>query len=129
MQRVRRRVRDEGQGGVVHGNTGRVPKHKLAKLVRDRVIALRRQVYMDFNDQHFTEKLVDVEGLEVSRASVRRILRTAGIGAARRRRPPKHRRRRDRRAQAGQMILWDGSRHRWLEDRGPPLCLMAAVRE
>lgn len=25
------------------------------------------------------------------------------------------------------MILWDGSRHRWLEDRGPPLCLMAAI--
>jgi hypothetical protein len=127
MQRVRRRVRREGQAGVVHGNTGRVPKHKLAKLVRDRVIALRRQVYVDFNDQHFTEKLVEVEELDVSRASVRRILRAAGIGAARRRRPPKHRRRRDRRAQAGQMILWDGSRHRWLEDRGPPLCLMAAI--
>jgi transposase-like protein len=127
MQRVRRRVRDEGQAGVVHGNTGRKPKHKLGKLVRERVIALRRQVYVDFNDHHFTEKLVEVEGLEVSRASVRRILRAAGIGAPRRRRPPKHRRRRDRRAQAGQMILWDGSRHRWLEDRGPPLCLMAAI--
>ncbi len=25
------------------------------------------------------------------------------------------------------MILWDGSRHAWLEDRGPLLCLMAAV--
>jgi hypothetical protein len=35
------------------------------------------------------------------------------------RRPPKHRRRRDRRPQAGQMILWDGSRHDWLEERGP----------
>lgn len=25
------------------------------------------------------------------------------------------------------MILWDGSRHPWLEDRGPRLCLMAAI--
>jgi hypothetical protein len=25
------------------------------------------------------------------------------------------------------MILWDGSRHDWLEERGPRLCLMAAV--
>jgi hypothetical protein len=25
------------------------------------------------------------------------------------------------------MILWDGSRHAWLEDRGPMLCLMGAV--
>jgi len=25
------------------------------------------------------------------------------------------------------MILWDGSRHAWLEDRGPLLCLMGAI--
>jgi len=25
------------------------------------------------------------------------------------------------------MLLWDGSPHRWLEDRGPRLCLMAAM--
>jgi len=127
MQRVRKRVRRERQAGVVHGNAGRAPKHKLAKLVRERVVALRRKVYEGFNDQHFTEKLVEVEGLSISRASVQRILREAGIGAARGRRPPKHRRRRDRRPQAGQMILWDGSRHRWLEERGPHLCLMAAI--
>jgi transposase-like protein len=127
MQRVRKRVRREGQAGVVHGNTGRAPKHKTAKLVRERVIALRRDKYAGFNDQHFTEKLVEVEELELSRASVRRILRAAGIGAVRGRRPPKHRRRRDRRPQAGQMILWDGSRHAWLEERGPRLCLIAAI--
>ena len=97
MQRVRKRVRREGQAGIVHGNAGRARKHKTTKLVRDRVIALRRGPYDGFNDQHFTEKLVEVEGLEISRASVRRILRSSGIGAARGRRPPKHRRRRDRR--------------------------------
>lgn len=127
MQRVRKRVIREGHAGVVHGNTGRRPPHRIAKLARDRIVALRRDVYGGFNDQHFTEKLVEVEGLAVSRASVRRILRGAGIGAVRGRRAPKHRRRRDRRAQAGQMILWDGSRHPWLEDRGPRLCLMAAI--
>jgi hypothetical protein len=25
------------------------------------------------------------------------------------------------------MLLWDGSRHDWLEARGPMLCLMGAV--
>ena len=25
------------------------------------------------------------------------------------------------------MIVWDGSPHDWLEDRGPRLCLMGAV--
>jgi hypothetical protein len=127
MQRIRKRVRKKGAAGIIHGNAGRAPKHKIGKLVRDRIVELWRHKYTGFNDQHFTEKLVEVEDLGVSRETVRRVLRSAGIGAARRRRPPKHRCRRDRRPQAGQMILWDGSRHDWLEERGPRLCLMAAI--
>src|SRR5262245_39966795 len=95
MQRIRKRVEEEGQAGVTHGNTGRAPKHKIAQRVRERVVALRRGLYRGFNDQHFTEKLLDVEELTISRATVRRILRASGIGAERGRRPPKHRRRRD----------------------------------
>ncbi|MGC4093332.1 MAG: hypothetical protein QM756_36660 [Polyangiaceae bacterium] len=95
--------------------------------MREQVLALRRGKYEGFNDQHFTEKLVEVEGLRLSRETVRRILRNAGIGSPRKRRAPKHRRRRERKAQAGQMILWDGSEHDWLEGRGPRLCLMGAV--
>ena len=56
---------------------------------------LRRGKYDGFNDQHFTEKLVKVEGLALTRETVRRILRSAGVASPRRRRAPKHRRRRD----------------------------------
>src|SRR6478735_4701805 len=92
-----------------------------------RCLLRRRGKYDGFNDQHFTEKLVEVEGLEVTRETVRRILRSAGVVSPRKRRPPKHRSRRERKAQAGQMILWDGSDHDWLEGRGPRLCLMGAI--
>ena len=127
VQRLRKKVRLLGAKGVLHGNAGRAPKHKTAALVGERVVELWREKYAGFNDQHFTEKLAEVEGLELSRQTVRRLLRRAGIGSPRKRRPVKHRRRRDRRPQAGQMILWDGSRHDWLEGRGPRICLMAAI--
>lgn len=127
VQRMRKRVAGKGATGLVHGNAGRHPKHRTSKEVRERVVMLRRGKYEGFNDQHFTEKLVEVEGLKLSRETVRRILREAGIGSPRKRRPPKHRQRRERRAQAGQMILWDGSDHDWLEGRGPRLCLMGAI--
>jgi hypothetical protein len=91
------------------------------------VVRLYREKYQRFNDQHFTEKLAAMEKLVIGRATVQRILRGAGIAAARRHRPPRHRRRRDRKAQAGLMILWDGSRHDWLEGRGPLLCLVGAI--
>jgi hypothetical protein len=127
MKRIKKRVTKDGAKGVVHGNVGRAPKHRIATLVRTRIVQLRRELYRGFNDQHFTEKLLEVEELKVSRSSVRRILRDARVGPVRGRRATKHRKRRDRRPQAGQMILWDGSRHDWLEGRGPRLCLMAAI--
>lgn len=88
--------------------------------MRKRIVALRRKTYVDFNDQHFAEKLADEgEPIEVSTSTVRRVLRNAGVSAVRRRRPPRHRKRRDRRAQAGMMPLRDGIRHDWQEGRGP----------
>jgi transposase len=127
LQRLRQKVRVNGPKAVVHGNTGRAPAHKTAELVRRRVVELARGKYAGFNDEHFTEKLYSEEGLDLARQTVRRILRAAGIASPRKRRAVTHRRRRDRFPQAGQMILWDGSRHDWLEGRGPRLCLTGAI--
>ena len=127
VQRMRKQFADKGAAGLVHGNAGRSPKHRTSQGVREQVLMLRQGKYNGFNDQHFTEKLLEFEGLKLSRETVRRILRSAGVGSPRKRRAPKHRRRRERKAQAGQMILWDGSDHDWLEGRGPRLCLMGAI--
>lgn len=127
VQRIRKKWLELGPAGLVHGNTGRAPKHKTPEGVREQIVALRRGKYTGFNDQHFTEKLVEFEQIHVSRETVRRVLRGTGLGSPRTRRGAKHRRRRERRAQAGQMILWDGSEHDWLEGRGPRLCLMGAI--
>jgi len=128
FRRVRRAVEREGRRALLHGNRGRAPVNKLGAKLRARIVTLRRETYRDFNDQHFTEKLGEERPpLRVSVATVRRILRTAGVAAVWRRRPRRHRKRRDRKAQAGLMLLWDGSRHAWLEDRGPWLCLVGAI--
>ena len=61
VQRLRQAVRVHRSRGVVHGNRGRPPPNRLAEVVRERVIGLRRGKYDGFNDQHFTEKLNEVE--------------------------------------------------------------------
>jgi transposase len=127
MRRVRRAVEERGTDGVVHGNTGREPWNKSPESLREHVVELFRTKYAGFNDHHFTEKLEELEGVAVSRSNVQRWLRAAGLPAARRHRPPRHRRRRERRQQTGVMLLWDGSKHAWLEGRGPKLCLVAAL--
>jgi hypothetical protein len=128
VRRLRRRAEREGRQAVVHGNRGRPPAHTLDVATRTRIVTLRRTTYRDFNDTHFTEKLATgAPPLVVSVRTVRRILRAAGIGAVWRRRPRQHHRRRDRKPQCGLMLLWDGSRHAWLEDRGPMLTLVGAI--
>lgn len=127
FRRILRSVELRGVSGVQHGLCGRRPANKLPENLVQQIVSLARTKYAGFNDSHFTEKLIEVEKLEVSRASIQRILRAEGLNSPRSRRPRKHRRRRDRKAQAGLMILWDGSRHDWLEGRGERLCLMGAV--
>ncbi len=88
---------------------------------------LARGKYAGFNDSHLHEKLTEVEGLVLRRPSVRRILREAGIRSPQKRRPQKYRSRRQRREQEGMLLQVDGSRHAWLEDRGPALTLFGLV--
>ena len=88
---------------------------------------LSKEVYWDFNDTHFTEKLRECEGIDLNRETVRKLRREAGMAPKRRRRGPKHRKRRERKAQEGWMVLWDGSPHPWLGPEHPPCCLMAAI--
>jgi hypothetical protein len=62
--------------------------------VRDRILHLARTTYAGFNDHHLCEKLVEKEGLSLGRETLRRLLRSAGIGSSRKRRAPAHRQRR-----------------------------------
>jgi len=125
--RILAAYREEGAAGLAHGNRGRKPVHTLGEEIRRQVVELAQKKYPGFNHEHLTEKLGEEEGLEVSRSSVRRILLGAGIRSPRKRRAPRHRRRRERYAQEGMLLQIDGSRHDWLEGRGPWLTLISSI--
>ncbi len=127
LRRLLARLRQQGLGALTHGNRGRPSPRRLKEAIRSRVLTLARTTYAGFNDHHFTEMLVRHESLKLSRRTVQRLLRAAGLGSPRTRRPPRHRRRRERMPQAGLLVQMDGSHHPWLEDRGPRLVLLAAI--
>lgn len=127
VRRLRRRYEVDGAAALAHGNRGRRPIHALALGLSARVVELAKTKYVGFNQHHFTEMLAEHEGLVLSVSSVYRILRDAGIAAPRKRRPPRHRRRRDRYPRAGMLLQIDGSRHDWLEGRGPYLSLVGGI--
>jgi len=127
VRRLRAALQTRGLAALVHGNHGRPPVNRIPNNIRARVVRLARKLYVGLNDHHFHELLVEREGLALSRPSIRRILRAAGLPSPRRRRAPRHRRRRQRMPQAGLLVQLDGSTHAWLDQRGPRLTLIAAI--
>src|SRR5579872_4921678 len=127
IRRLLARVRQRGPAALAHGNQGRASPRRTAEKIRARVLELARGLYAGSNDSHFTELLAEREKIRLSRPTVQRLLRKAGIGSPRTRRPPRHRRRRERMPQAGLLVQMDGSHHPWLEDRGPRFVLHAAI--
>jgi transposase len=127
VRRLRRRFEAEGAEGMVHRSRGRPSPRQLDRRLRQRVAALLTTTYRDFNDCHATEKLQEVEGLAVSRATVHRWRRALGRPAKHRRRPRQYRARREPRARMGALVQLDASPFNWLEARGPAMSLHGAI--
>ena len=112
--RLWRRYGEGGAGALTHRLRGRSSPRALAAATRDRIVELRTNVYRDFNDLHFTEKLNEVEGIAVGRETVRTLLRARGIPPKQARRSPHHRSRRQPWPAEGALVQADGSSHPWL---------------
>jgi transposase len=125
--RLLARYRSQGAAGLMHGNRGRPAPHRLSLSIRAEVLALAEGLCRDYNDQHLTDVLREERGVRVSRASVRRIRRAAGLASPHRHRRRRGHQRRERRPQAGLLLQLDASFHAWLEERGPQLALVAAI--
>jgi transposase len=125
--RLRAAMLAEGAAGLAHGNRGRASPRRLPTTVRTRILELARTTYRGYNDTHLAEALAEDEGVSISRAALRRLLRAEGLPSPRKRRPPRYRSRRERMAQAGLLVQVDGSRHDWLEGRGPWLTLVGGI--
>lgn len=127
MKRLRRKMKERGVEGLLHGNRGKPPWNKTALEKIEKVIQLARGRYQGLNDTHLTEKLKEKEKISVSRPTVRRVLRGAGVAAVRKRGVKRHYKRRERKAQEGALVLWDGSPHRWFGESQGECSLMAVI--
>jgi transposase len=127
VKRLRKKMRERGTQGLVHGNRGQKARNRTAAKTINKVLQLARGRYRGLNDTHLTEKLNEKEGMKLSRQTIRRLLRQGGIAAVRKHRPKRHYKRRERKAQAGELLLWDGSPHHWLGESGPKWTLVVAI--
>ncbi|MDH4035281.1 MAG: ISNCY family transposase [candidate division Zixibacteria bacterium] len=126
VRRLVKSVREFGDEGVVHRSRGRPSNRKHPDGLRREVLKLYQQKYSDFGPTLASEKLLELDGLSVSRETLRHWLISSGLWQKRRKRRA-HRRWRTRKECFGEMVQMDGSHHAWLEDRGPELVLMGYI--
>lgn len=126
VKRIVKRVRIQGDKGVIHELRGKVSYRRISDVIKAKVLRVYGSRYKDFGATLASEKLAKHEGIKLSRETLRKWLRVEGYEAARRR-SRKHRSRRERREYYGQMVQMDGSHHDWLEGRGPRLVLMGYI--
>jgi hypothetical protein len=126
VRRLLERIRTTGAASIRHKAIGRPSNNRIGDGVRDYAVALIRERYADFGPTLAAEKLAELDGLTVSRETLRHWMTEAGIWLSRKQRRTFHRPRLRREAY-GELVQIDGSEHRWFEERGPACSLLVFI--
>ena len=119
VRKLLRKVREQGDGGVVHGLRGRASNRRKPEEERRRAIELVAAEYPDFGPTLASEYLLERHGMGVSREALRTWMVAAGIWKVKPRgKPARAHCWRPRRSCWGELVQWDCSIHDWLEGRG-----------
>ncbi len=126
------RMKQEGDGGVVHRLRGRPSNRKLPLRLKRRAVELfseqkRAKQWHDYGPTLAAEELARDYHLVVSKETLRQWLIGAGLWKAHRARVKRVHSWRARRARYGELVQWDTSEHDWLEGRGEKLYLIAMI--
>jgi hypothetical protein len=126
IRRIVKRVKREGDRGVIHRSRGRPSNRGIPEDLREKVIQLYRSQYSDFGPRLASEKLEERDEVKVNEETLRLWLLESGDWK-KRRKGRGHRRWRERKQHFGEMVQMDGSHHDWLEGRGPWCVLMSDI--
>lgn len=126
IRRIIKRVREEGDRGIIHRARGNPSNRQLPKKIKEAAIKLYRQKYEGFGPTLASEKLTELDGISVNDETLRKWLIESGDWK-KTRKDRKHRQWRERKHHFGEMVQIDGSHHDWFEGRGPESVLMGYI--
>jgi hypothetical protein len=130
VRQFRRLVRawhQDGAAGLVSRQRGGASHNRMAGALRRRILTLLADKYEDFGPTLAAEKLLELDGITVSRETVRQLQIGARLWKPKRRRARRVFQTRERRPRFGELIQIDGSPHAWFEERGPRCTLIVFI--
>lgn len=127
LRRLVRRVRAEGEAGVIHGLRGKASTYKTPGRVRENILKICRLRYEGFGPTLACEMLQERNGIKISKETLRQWMIAEGLWQRKKFSGGRHLRWRERKGHRGEMVQVDGSHHDWLEGRGPWMVLMGWI--
>lgn len=127
VKRMFKSYREKGASGLVSQRRGQVSNNRLSDEARKQALDLLGSKYRGFGPTLACEKLVEVEGLKISKESVRKMMLVAGLWKARRARKIVTHQMRTRRPCFGELVQIDGSPHDWFEGRAAGCVLLVFI--
>lgn len=128
VRRIVDKLEKRGDTAIAHRKRGRPSNRKFSERFREEVLELVKGKYHDFGPTFASEKLLENEGIKVSKETVRQWMIGEHIWIPRKSREIENthqwRRRKDC---SGEMVQTDGSQHDWLEGRGPQITLLGYI--
>lgn len=128
VRRLKAKVKKHGARGLIHGNRGRPSNRRVSEKKIEKMKRIVVKQYPDFGPTFASEKLAENHEIKVSGEKLRGLMIEWGLWKPKPRKTNgEYRFWRERRETYGEMIQFDGSYHKWFEDRGELCCLLAGI--
>jgi len=128
VRRLLVKLKETGDGAVIHGLRGRRSNRRLAEQAREKAVRiLSQEVYRGFGPTLASEYLASKHKLRIGREALRQLMLGAGLWRGRSQRNVEVHEWRARRGPRGDLVQWDTCEHDWLEGRGEKLYLIHMI--
>jgi len=127
IKRLKAKVKQLGVRALIHANRGKQGNRRIPDEEREKIASILKQKYPDFKPTFASEKLFENHNIKRDPKTIRQIMIEENLWSPRKKKKPEYHSWRKRKSCYGEMLQFDGSYHRWAENRAGEWCLLAAI--
>lgn len=128
VKRLKVKVRGKGAEGLIHGNRGKDSNRKIKEEIIEKIVKTIKGKYSDFGPTFAREKLKENHEIEIGKETLRQVMIGKNLWIPKpRKETSQYHSWRPRKECFGEMEQFDGSYHKWFEDRNGEICLLLAI--
>ena len=123
VKRLKVKVKEYGPKALTHASRGKPGNRRMPDKERESIADIIKKYYLDFKPTFASEKLSENHNIKRDPKTIRQIMIEQNLWQPRKKKQKEYHSWRQRKNCYGEMLQFDGSYHRWIEDRGPEWCL------